>query len=361
MSSRIPVLLKNKPYEIIVGHGTLDRAGEFIGHVLPTGRCGIVTDGNVAPLYADSVRESLTAAGFEATLVTVPAGEQSKSLEQVENVCDQLIAARLDRGGCLVALGGGVIGDLAGFVASIYYRGIPYVQIPTTVVAQVDSSIGGKTGVNSRAGKNLIGSFHQPALVIADQDTLATLPSREFNEGMAEVIKHAVIRDADMLKSLSAPVPEDELSTLIARNVKIKARIVAEDEFEKLGLRALLNFGHTIGHAIENVAGYGRYLHGEAISLGLIAATRLSEEKAGLSAREADTVIKALQSFKLPAQLPADITTDELMAALQRDKKFEAGAIRFILTEKLGSAFVSSDVTEDDIRRAIEGLRQPLE
>lgn len=360
MSSRIPVLLKNKPYEIIVGHGTLDRAGEFINHVLPAGRCGIVTDSNIAPLYAESVQESLADAGFEVTVVTVPAGEQSKSLEQVESICDQLIAAKLDRQGCLIALGGGVIGDLAGFVASIYYRGIPYVQIPTTIVSQVDSAIGGKTGVNSREGKNLIGSFHQPSLVIADQDTLATLPSREFNEGMAEVIKHAAIRDADMLKSLSAPVPEDELSTLIARNIKIKARIVAEDEFEKLGLRALLNFGHTVGHAIENVAGYGRYLHGEAISLGLIAALRISRDKAGLPDRQADTVIQALQSFKLPTQLPPDITTDQLMTALQRDKKFQAGAIRFILTEKLGSAFVSSDVTEDDIRQAIEGLRQPL-
>ena len=186
-----------------------------------------------------------------------------------------MISAGLDRRAFVAALGGGVVGDLAGFVASIYYRGIPHVQIPTTVVAQVDSAIGGKTGVNARDGKNLIGSFHQPALVIADPETLSTLPKREFNEGIAEIIKHAVIRDAAMLVDLHKPVTSD-LPPLIARNQEIKSAIVVEDEFEKLGVRALLNFGHTIGHAIENAAGYGRYLHGEAVSLGIAAALRLS-------------------------------------------------------------------------------------
>lgn len=358
MSARIPVLLKNKPYEIIVGHGILARSGEFVSQALPVGRCGLITDSNVAPLYASTVRESLEKAGFAVTTVTIPAGEKSKSLEQTEKVCDDLIAAGLDRRSCIVALGGGVVGDLAGFVASIYYRGIPYVHIPTTVVAQVDSAIGGKTGVNSRGGKNLIGSFYQPALVIADPAVLASLPPREFNEGVAEIIKHAVIRDAEMLDTLT-PLSKEELPTLIARNVKIKALIVAEDEFEKLGLRALLNFGHTVGHAIENVAGYGRYLHGEAISLGLIAALALSCQKAGLTPREAEKVTKALKAFDLPVQLPDDIATDDLIAALRRDKKFEGGSIRFVLTEKLGSAIVSSEVTEADIRSAIEGLRKP--
>ncbi len=356
MSSRIPVLLKNKPYEIIVGHGILARAGEFIRQSLPAGRCGLITDANVAPHYAGTVRQSLEKAGFTVTTVTIPAGEKSKSLSEAEKICDQLIAAGLDRSACIVALGGGVVGDLAGFVAAIYYRGIPCVQIPTTVVAQVDSAIGGKTGVNSREGKNLIGAFHQPALVITDPETLETLPEREFNEGLAEIIKHAIIRDAEMLENLT-PLSKDDLPSLIARNIKIKALIVAEDEFEKLGLRALLNFGHTIGHAIENVAGYGRYLHGEAISLGLAAALSLSCKKAGLLAKEAKKVTSILKSFNLPLHLPSDIATDDLMAALRRDKKFEAGSIRFILTKKLGSAFVSSDVTEADIREAIEGLR----
>lgn len=354
MAARIPVLLKDRPYEVIVGNGILPRAGEFIHQVLPSPKCALVTDANVGPLYAEIVRESLENAGVNTTVITVPAGETSKSLSEVEKTCDAMIAAGLDRGAFVVALGGGVVGDLAGFVASIYYRGIPHVQIPTSVVAQVDSSIGGKTGVNSRAGKNLLGAFHQPALVVTDASTLETLPKREFNEGVAEIIKHAIIRDAAMLEELSDLT---DLPTLIARNVKIKARIVAEDEFEKRGLRALLNFGHTIGHAIENTAGYGRYLHGEAISLGLAAALALSVEKAGLPPAEAARAMQVLKSFKLPVTLPADLSTDSLMAALRRDKKFEAGEIRFVLTEKFGSAFVSKDLTEDDLRGTIERLR----
>lgn len=357
MAARIPVLLKDRPYEVIVGNGILPRAGEFIHQVLPSPKCALITDANVGPLYAEIVRESLEKAGVQTTVITVPAGESSKSLPEAEKTCDAMIAAGLDRGAFVAALGGGVVGDLAGFVASIYYRGIPHVQIPTSVVAQVDSSIGGKTGVNSRAGKNLIGAFHQPALVVTDASTLETLPKREFNEGVAEIIKHAIIRDEAMLDEL-AELDATDLPTLIARNVKIKARIVAEDEFEKLGLRALLNFGHTIGHAIENTAGYGRYLHGEAISLGLAAALALSVEKAGLPSPEAARAIKLLKSFKLPVTLPSDLGTDSLMAALSRDKKFEAGEIRFVLTQKFGSAFVSKEITEADLRGAIERLRE---
>ena len=356
MAARIPVLLK-PPYEVIVGHDSLPRAGEFIAQILPAGKCGLVTDENVAPLYAGTVRDSLTDAGFSVTTVTIPAGENSKSLHQPGEICDRLIAGGVDRGGFLVALGGGVVGDLAGFAASVYSRGIPHIQIPTTVVAQVDSSIGGKTGVNSRAGKNLIGSFHQPALVITDPDTLATLPKREFNEGMAEVIKHAVIRDAALLDDLE-DIARIDLPSLIARNVKIKAAIIAADEFETEGLRAQLNFGHTIGHAIENAAGYGRYLHGEAISLGLAAALYLSVKKAGFPPADAERTLGILRSLHLPVRLPADLTTDALMAALSHDKKFQAGAIRYILSEKPGSAFVSKDITADDLREAIEHIRE---
>ena len=356
MAARIPVLLKT-PYEVIVGHDSLPRAGEFIAQILPAGKCGLVTDENVAPLYAGTVRDSLTDAGFSVTTVTIPAGENSKSLHQTGEICDRLIASGVDRGGFLVALGGGVVGDLAGFAASVYSRGIPHIQIPTTVVAQVDSSIGGKTGVNSRAGKNLIGSFHQPALVITDPDTLATLPKREFNEGMAEVIKHAVIRDAALLDDLE-DIARIDLPSLIARNVKIKAAIIAADEFETEGLRAQLNFGHTIGHAIENAAGYGRYLHGEAISLGLAAALYLSVKKAGFPPADAERTLGILRSLHLPVRLPADLTTDALMAALSHDKKFQAGAIRYILSEKPGSAFVSKDITADDLREAIEHIRE---
>ncbi len=356
MAARIPVLLQT-PYEVIVGHDSLPRTGEFIARILPAAKCGLVTDTNVAPLYAQTAADSLADAGFPVTTITIPAGETSKTLTHAEQICDRLIQGGVDRGGFLVALGGGVVGDLAGFAASVYYRGIPHIQIPTTVVAQVDSSIGGKTGVNSREGKNLIGSFHQPALVITDPETLATLPKREFNEGMAEVIKHAIIRDAAMLDDLEDITCLD-LPSLITRNVKIKATIIAADEFETEDIRAQLNFGHTIGHAIENAAGYGRYLHGEAISLGLAAALHLSVQKAGLPPSDAARILRILHSFHLPTRLPDDLSTRALMDALSRDKKFKAGAIRFILTEKPGTAFVSKDITADDLRAAIEFIRK---
>jgi len=323
----------------------------MIGNVIPGGHCALVTDSNVAPLYAGGVAKSLNAAGFETTTVVVPAGEASKSMEQTAKICDAMIHAGLDRSSFLVALGGGVIGDLAGFVAAIYYRGIPFVQIPTTVVAQVDSSVGGKTGVNAPGGKNLIGAFHQPCLVIADTGTLATLPPREFNEGFAEIIKHAAIRDPEMLDHL------DDLPALVARNVALKASIVAKDEFETKGMRALLNFGHTIGHGIEAAAGYGRYLHGEAISLGLIAACRLSVEKSGLPEAFANRIVAVLAHYNLPLQLPEEIRTESILAALRKDKKFHAGAVRFVLLRNPGEAFVSKDVKEEDLVHAIEALR----
>ena len=356
MAARVPVALSKNPYEIIVGNGILSNTGELVREVLPAGKCALVTDANIAPLYAEEVSRSLGEAGFIPTLITISPGEKSKSLGTAEIVCDRMISAGLDRGTFVAALGGGVIGDIAGFVASIYYRGIPHVQIPTTVVAQVDSAIGGKTGVNAREGKNLIGSFHQPVLVIADPATLRTLPDREFNEGLAEIVKHAVIRDAAMLDDLPGLV-KTALPALIARNARIKAAIVTEDEFEKLGVRALLNFGHTVGHAVEKAGGYGRFLHGEAISLGIAAALRLSVQQADLSRSEADKVLGMLRAFDLPVRLPADISTGALMEALFKDKKFEAGAIRFILTSRLGSAFVAERVTEEDIRMAIEDVR----
>lgn len=357
MAARIPVLLSRNPYEVIVGHDILRRTGEFVGQLLPAGKCAVVTDNNVGPLYAEEVISSLEHSGYEVTQIEVPAGEKSKSMGTAEEVCDAMISAGLDRRSFVVGLGGGVVGDLSGFVASIYYRGIPHIQIPTSIVAQVDSAVGGKTGINSKLGKNLVGAFHQPTLVIADTVTLDTLPKREFNEGFAEIIKHAAIRDAEMLDGLDDLTPE-VMPALISRNVKIKALIVVEDEFERHGLRALLNFGHTIGHAIENTAGYGRYLHGEAISLGLAAALYLSEKKAGLAPEISAKVLQALRKFDLPTQLPADLTTEKLMAALSRDKKFEAGEIRFVLVPELGSAFVSKDVTETDLIEAIEHLRK---
>jgi 3-dehydroquinate synthase len=350
----IEVPLARSPYQVIVGPGLIRDCGARISEILKPSRCALVTDSNVGPLHAEAVEASLRQAGFEPIRITVPAGESSKSFEQTAKICDAMIAAGLDRSSVLVALGGGVVGDLAGFAAAIYYRGIPCIQMPTTIVAQVDSSVGGKTGINAAGGKNLIGSFHQPRLVIADTDTLRTLPPREFHEGFAEIIKHAAIRDPQMLE---APADLDNIAPLIARNVAIKAAIVAEDEFETKGLRALLNFGHTIGHGIENAAGYGRLLHGEAISLGLVAACRLSVEKSGLPQAAADQILAALARHHLPQKLPADISTDSILNALRKDKKFHAGAIRFVLLRTLGDAFVSDSVTAVDIEQAIEALR----
>ncbi len=311
------------------------------------------------PLYAETTAASLRDAGFTVDTVTVPAGEASKSMACAEDACRQMIRAGHDRGSSLIALGGGVVGDLGGFVASIFFRGIPYLQIPTTIVSQVDSSVGGKTGVNAPEGKNLIGAFHQPQMVIADIGALQTLPQREYNEGFAEIIKHAAIRDASLLDTVDALEDRDpqKLTPLIQRNVEIKARVVAEDERETSGVRALLNFGHTIGHAIESTAGYGKYLHGEAISLGLAAATDISVRHFGLPQADAARILASLEKFDLPLQLDHQLAESSILEALAHDKKFEAGDIRFVIVDRLGSARITSDVSLAEIRAAIGALR----
>jgi len=356
----VPVELSERSYRVLVGNGLLAQAGGHVREVLPNARTGaVVTDSTVGPLYAASLMSGLQAVGFVPTLVTVPAGEASKSFTCAESVCRQMIQAGLDRSSFVVALGGGVIGDLAGFCAAIFFRGVPFLQVPTTVVSLVDSSVGGKTGVNTPEGKNLLGCFHQPRLVLADVDTLATLPPRETNEGFAEIIKHAAIRDAAMIPLISRIQSDPSaMPELIARNVAIKAAIVAADEYETTGLRALLNFGHTIGHGIEASAGYGQFLHGEAIALGLTAALRLSEQVAGLDPASTQSILDLLHQFHLPQHLPQTIRTSDVMEKLARDKKFRDGAIRFVLLRTLGDAFVSHQVTRSQIEAAIEALRQ---
>ena len=349
--------LKDNAYEVIVSKGILNDCGNYISNLEIGNKCAIISDSNVAPLYASKVSESLTNNNIKSELIVVDAGESSKSLESIEKICRKMIKTGHDRHVFVIALGGGVIGDLAGLVASVFYRGVPFIQIPTTIVSQVDSAVGGKTGVNTPEGKNLIGSFYHPKIVITDTLTLSSLPEREFNEGFAEVIKHAAIRDKSMFEDIMSVEGYENLDELILRNVEIKARIVEQDEKELSGLRAHLNYGHTIGHAIETAGGYGKFLHGEAISLGLIAANKISSQKSNLLDSENEIIIKALKKFNLPTQLDDSVSTQSLIDIMKSDKKFKNGKIRFVILNKLGEAELSEDVSEDDISLAIEALR----
>jgi 3-dehydroquinate synthase len=351
----IRVRAGEKSYEVVVGSGLLAKAGALVREKLGGITCAVISDDNVAKHFGDPVLEGLSAAGCEPTMITVPAGEESKTMASAESVCQRMITAGLDRSSFVVALGGGMIGDLAGFVGAIYHRGIPCVQIPTTLLAQVDSSIGGKAGVNTAAGKNLIGAWHQPALVISDVDTLTTLPPRELRQGFAEIIKHAIVRDADLFEMLQRYDP-GELEALIRRNIEIKSAIVAADERETTGERALLNFGHTIGHAIERAGEYRDFLHGEAVSLGIVAACEISVQKAGLSEADRGRIVQTLEAFELPTRLPGNFPKEKIQSAIGFDKKFERGEIRFVVTPRIGSARLAADVTMKDIEAAIAQL-----
>ena len=342
-------------YPALVGFGLIASTGEEVAKRLRCLRCAIISDTNIAPLLAERVKQSLTSSGFQSTFITMPAGEKSKTLEQAGAICDQMIAAGLDRQSFVIGLGGGVIGDISGFVAAIFHRGIPHVQIPTTLLAMVDSSIGGKNGVNTGAGKNLIGAVHHPLLVIDDLEVLKTLPQREFNQGFAEIIKHAIIADAEMFDVLKN-VDLENLTPLIRRNIEIKSKIVMKDERDRRGERALLNFGHTVGHAIERAGDYHKFLHGEAVSLGIVAACNVSMKRAGLPRDQRDVIVDLLQKFGLPTRLPPNFPREKIFEALPFDKKYESGEVRFVVTPRIGSAHLSSDVTMEDMREAVDHL-----
>jgi 3-dehydroquinate synthase len=356
--SRTAVCLGEQPYRLLLGEGLIGQLGACARKFLRRRICAIISDNNVAPLFWDRISKSLASVGVRPILITIPAGETSKTLKQAGAICDQMIAAGLDRESFVVGLGGGMIGDISGFVAAIYHRGIPHIQIPTTLLAMVDSSVGGKTGVDTWAGKNLIGAFHHPSLVIDDVDLLKTLPPREFNQGFAEIIKHAVIADAKMFRTLesweagAAPA----LQRLIKCNIEIKSKIVAKDERDHTGQRALLNFGHTVGHAIERAGNYRKFLHGEAVSLGIVAACTISVKKAGLPPDQHIAIVDLLRRFDLPTELPRSFPRKKVLDAVKFDKKSEGRKVRFVVTPSIGAAYVANNVTFDDIREAVEQL-----
>src|SRR6266478_4644580 len=283
----VKVPLGDRSYRILIGRGLLSRLGVECSRLQLGRRCAIISDRNVAPRFSKIVQRSLEKAGLQSFLITVPAGETAKSMKTLQSCYDQLAKHRLERNSFIIALGGGVVGDVAGFVAASYLRGIAFVQAPTTLLAQVDSSVGGKVGVNLKAGKNLVGAFYQPRLVLCDLQTLRSLPQRQFRSGLAEVIKYGIIYDAGFFTKLEQNLAKlfkqepEMLAHVVARCCEIKAEVVGQDEKES-GLRAILNFGHTIGHAIEAISGYGAFLHGEAISIGQVAAARLSARGLGL-------------------------------------------------------------------------------
>jgi len=331
-----------------VGSGILDQLAELARDAgLKTGSCAIVTDSTVEDLYAERTADALRKGGFAPIVISIAPGESSKSVQMLELLYDRMTEAGLDRNSTVFALGGGVVGDLAGFAAATFLRGVPLVQVPTTVVAQVDSALGGKTGINHRYAKNLIGAFYQPRLIVADVTTLATLPDREFREGLAEVIKYGAIMDAPMIADLERDLDAilarraDLLEQVVARSLAHKAAVVGADERES-GMRKSLNFGHTVGHAIEASAGYGSYLHGEAVAIGMVAAARLSSRYAGFSADEASRLNRLIERAGLPIAMPAGWNNPGFLRALGLDKKRFAGAIEFILLDRLGHSLARS-------------------
>ena len=339
---KVKVPLQDRSYSILIGPGLLPRLGAECARLRLGRQCAIITDTHVAPLYGAATQQSLVKAGFVPTLVTVPAGEKAKSWTVVQSCYAQLASQRLERKSFIVALGGGVVGDLAGFVAATYLRGIPFVQVPTTLLAQVDSSVGGKVGINLKAGKNLVGAFYQPRLVLSDLATLKTLPTRQFRAGLAEVIKYGIVYDARLFTRLEHQLPallrQDPtvLATVVARCCQIKADVVRQDETES-GLRAILNFGHTIGHAIEATSGYGTYLHGEAIAIGQVAAAVLSRALGWLGKRDFWRIVQLFQRTGLPWRIQlAQRQRRRLVASMKLDKKVGEGEIKFVLAERIG-------------------------
>ena len=350
----------NPSYEITVAPGLLDRAGSLLRNLSQSNKAAVVTDSHLAAAHWPALRRSLESAGFEPIIATLPAGEDHKTLSDLLPVYDALLGARVERSMPILALGGGVVGDMTGFIAATVLRGVPFVQIPTSLLAMVDASVGGKTGVNHTVGKNLIGAFHQPIAVLIDPQVLTTLPQRELRGGLAECIKHDIIRDAQGFADLEQNIHRalaldiDYLTGLIAHNVAIKARVVEADPFEK-GDRAHLNFGHTFGHAIESVSRYA-YSHGECVALGMAAASFAAMKLGLIDSTARERILAVIQNAGLPVD-GMKLDLGEVMDSMHFDKKVKSGRIRFVLPDRIGHVVIRDDVPEALVREAVESLR----
>ena len=363
MTSVINVNLPQQSYEIAIAPGSLDRLGEQMTSLQLGKKVLLVSNPTIFKHYGERAIASLTAAGFEVASCILPAGERYKNLNSIQKIYDTALENRLERSSTIVALGGGVIGDMAGFAAATWLRGINAVQVPTTLLAMVDSAIGGKTGVNHPQGKNLIGAFHQPRLVLIDPDVLKTLPMREFRAGMAEVIKYGVIWDAELFAQMEASKHLNQLrymkpeliDAILTRSCQAKADVVGKDEKEA-GLRAILNYGHTIGHAVESLTGYRVVNHGEAVGIGMVAAGQIAVELGMWQKEDTERQNALIQKAGLPTQLPSGVDIEAIVDALQLDKKVKAGKVRFVLPTQMGVVTVTDEVPADTIRQVLQEM-----
>ncbi|BAY98137.1 3-dehydroquinate synthase [Tolypothrix tenuis PCC 7101] len=363
MTSVINVNLPEQSYEIAIAPGSLDQLGEKMTGLQLGKKVLVVSNPTIFKHYGERAINSLKTAGFEVASCILPAGERFKNLNSIQKIYDAALENRLERSATIVALGGGVIGDMAGFAAATWLRGISVVQVPTTLLAMVDSAIGGKTGVNHPQGKNLIGAFHQPRLVLIDPEVLKTLPVREFRAGMAEVIKYGVIWDAELFAQMEASkhlnqlryIKPELIETILIRSCQAKADVVSKDEKEA-GLRAILNYGHTIGHAVESLTGYRLVNHGEAVGIGMVAAGQIAVELGMWQKEETERQNALIQKAGLPTQLPSGVDIAAIIDALQLDKKVKAGKVRFVLPTQMGVVTVTDEVPADTIRQVLQAM-----
>jgi 3-dehydroquinate synthase len=357
----LEVRLGPRSYAIEIGTGNLGRIADVATRGRRTTQVVIVTDENVEPTHANTVAEALDEAGLDVDLIVVEAGEETKCIEVADQLWEKLLDLGADRKTLVIAVGGGVVGDLAGFVAATYARGLPFVQVPTTLLAQVDSSVGGKTGINLPGAKNMVGAFWQPAAVLIDTAVLSTLPDQEYRAGLAEVVKYGVILDAEFFEYLETHRAgivdrhDDVLRHIIARSCRLKADVVEQDEREETGLRAVLNYGHTFAHAIEATTGYGQFLHGEAVAIGMMCAAKLAERLGRIDGELSRRQNELLRHLGLPLMLPA-VDHGRLIEAMMHDKKVEHGKLRFVLPTRIGHVELVDDVPVDEVRATLDDL-----